>query len=145
MSVLSDASRKFAMEFSALLGKSVEVRTSHGRVYEGRLLAYDHSNMNLCLADAKDESGRTYSRVFISGSVVTEVIRKEEPFDLKGLAEALEKVFPRMVTLHEEAGVITIMDRVRITEQGVVEGSGPIAERAKKVFEEFVSSRKAQR
>jgi hypothetical protein len=47
------------------------------------------------------------------------------------------------VTLHEEAGVITVMDRVRVTEQGVVEGSGPVAERAKKVYEEFVSSRKA--
>jgi len=143
LSIVSDASRRFAMEFSSLLGKSVEVRTSQGRVYEGKLLAYDHSNLNLCLADAKDESGRTYSRVFISGSVITEIIRKEEPFDLRGLAEALERVFPKMVTLHEEAGVITIMDRVRITEQGVVEGSGPIAERAKKVFEEFVSSKKA--
>ena len=143
MSIVSDATRKFAMEFSSLLGKSVEVRTVQGKVYEGKLLAYDHSNLNLCLADAKDESGKIFSRVFISGGTVAEIIRKEEPFDLRGLAEALEKTFPRMVTLHEEAGVITIMDRVRITEQGVVEGSGPVAERAKKIFEEFVSSKRA--
>lgn len=142
MSIVSDAARKFIMELSSLMGKSVEVRTAHGRVYEGRLVAYDHSNLNLCLADAKDSEGRTLSRVFISGGVVTEIIRKEEPFDLRGLAEALEKVFPKMVTFHEEANVITIMDRVRITEQGVVEGTGPIAERAKKVFEEFISSRR---
>ena len=130
------------MELSSLLGRSVEVRTAQGRVYEGRLVAYDHSNLNLCLADARDSEGRTLSRVFIAGGSVTEIIRKEEPFDLRGLAEALERVFPKMVTLHEEAGVITVMDRVRVTEQGVVEGTGPVAERAKKVFEEFVSSRK---
>jgi len=131
------------MELSSLLGRNVEVRTVQGRVYEGRLVAYDQSSLNLCLADARDLEGRLLSRVFITGGAVAEIIRKEEPFDLKGLAEALEKVFPKMVTLHEEAGVITIMDRVRVTEQGVVEGTGPVAERARKVFEEFISSKKA--
>ena len=131
------------MELSSLLGRSVEVRTAQGRVYEGKLVAYDQNSLSLCLADAKDSEGRALSRVFIAGGSVTEIIRKEEPFDLRGLAEALERVFPKMVTLHEEAGVITIMDRVRVTEQGVVEGTGPVAERAKKVFEEFVSSRRA--
>ena len=139
---MSDATRRFAMELSSLLGRSVEVRTAQGRVYEGKLVAYDQSSLSLCLADAKDSEGRALSRVFIAGGSVTEIIRKEEPFDLRGLAEALERVFPKMVTLHEEAGVITIMDRVRVTEQGVVEGTGPVAERAKKVFEEFVSSRR---
>jgi len=139
---VSDATRRFAMELSSLLGRSVEVRTAQGRVYEGKLVAYDQSSLSLCLADAKDSEGRALSRVFIAGGSVTEIIRKEEPFDLRGLAEALERVFPKMVTLHEEAGVITIMDRVRVTEQGVVEGTGPVAERAKKVFEEFVSSRR---
>jgi len=143
LSIASDATRRFLMELSSLLGKSVEVRTVQGRVYEGKLIAYDHASLNLCLADAKDPEGKVLPRVFIAGASVAEIVRKEEVFDLKGLAEALEKVFPRMVTLHEEAGVITVMDRVRVTEQGVVEGSGPIAERAKKVFEEFVSSRRA--
>lgn len=142
MSIISDATRRFAMELSSLLGKSVEVRTAQGRIYEGRLVAYDQASLNLCLAEVRDPEGRSLSRVFIAGGAVAEIIRKEEPFDLKGLAEALEKVFPKMVTLHEEAGVITIMDRVRVTEQGVVEGTGPVAERAKKVFEEFISSRK---
>lgn len=140
--MVTDAARRFTIELSSLLGKNVEVRTSHGKVYEGKLVAFDQTSLSLCLADVKDDSGRVLSRVIISGSGVAEIIRKEEPFDLKGLAEALEKVFPKMVTLREDLGVITIMDRVRITEAGVVEGSGPIAERAKKVFEEFVSLKK---
>jgi small nuclear ribonucleoprotein (snRNP)-like protein len=143
MSIASDATRRFLMELSSLLGRNVEVRTAQGRVYEGKLIAYDHASLNLCLADVKDPEGRVLPRVFVMGASVVEIVRKEEAFDLKGLAEALERVFPRMVTLHEEAGVITVMDRVRVTEQGVVEGSGPVAERAKKVYEEFVSSRKA--
>ena len=43
-----------------------------------------------------------------------------------------------MVKLHEDLGVIVVMDKVRITKDGVVEGSGPAAERARKVYEEFV-------
>ena len=47
-------------------------------------------------------------------------------------------VFPRMVKLYEEAGVITVTDRIRVTASGVVEGTGPMAERVQKIYEEFV-------
>jgi RNA-processing ribonucleoprotein Sm-like component len=31
-----------------------------------------------------------------------------------------------------------VMDRIRVTEKGIVEGSGPAAERVQKVYEEFL-------
>jgi len=139
------ASRRFSTELSSLLDKKVKVITASGTSYEGKLLAYDQNTLSLILANAKDDKGDVYARVLINGHYVTQVLRLEEPFDLKGLAEVLEKSFPNMVVLHEDAGVITVMDRVRVSESGVIEGSGPIAERVKKIFEEFVASKQAQK
>ena len=62
----------------------------------------------------------------------------EKPFDLQSLADRLERVFPRMVRVVEGAGVILIMDKIRLSEKGIIEGSGPAAERVQKVYEEFM-------
>jgi len=58
------------------------------------------------------------------------------------LSERLEKVFPTMVRLYEDNGFIWVMDKVKVTEKGVVEGSGPAAERVQRVYEHFVSEAK---
>jgi len=138
------AVRRFSTELSSLLDKKVRVITASGSSYEGKLIAYDQSTLTLILASARDEKGNAYARVLINGHYVAQILRLEEPFDLKGLAEALEKAFPNMVVLHEDVGVITVMDRVRVTESGVIEGSGPVAERVKKIFEEFIASKQSQ-
>jgi len=63
---------------------------------------------------------------------------KEKSFDLKALASSLEKVFPTMVKLHEDEGCIWVMDKVKLTQKGVVEGYGSAAERAKIVYRQFL-------
>lgn len=138
------ASRRFSTELASLLDKKIRVIVVGGHYYEGKLVAYDQNTLSMILTNAKDEKGNIYARVVVNGHYVTEVLRLEEPFDLKGLAEVLERSFPNMVMFHEEAGVITVMDRVRVTEAGVIEGSGPVAERVKKIFEEFVASKQSQ-
>jgi hypothetical protein len=62
----------------------------------------------------------------------------EAGIDMQKLAERLNRVFPNMVRYIKEADVILVMDRIRVTRSGVVEGSGPAAERVQKVFEEFI-------
>ena len=42
-----------------------------------------------------------------------------------------------MVRYIPEARVITVMERIRVTEKGV-EGAGPIAERVRTIYERFV-------
>jgi hypothetical protein len=37
--------------------------------------------------------------------------------------------------------VIVVMDKIRVTEKGLIEGSGPAADRVKKVFDEFRKER----
>jgi len=125
-------------EMAALLNKSVTVVTLDGKRYEGVLTGFDPDRLNLSLRDVKDEKGMVMYRLILSGATVAQIYTTEKPLDLKNLAERLERVFPRMVRLYEEQGVIVVMDRIRVTEKGVVEGSGPAAERVQRIYEEFM-------
>jgi len=136
---LALASRsRFVEEMAALLNKSVTVVTLDGKRYEGVLTGFDPDRLNLSLRDVKDEKGVVMYRLILSGATVAQIYTTEKPLDLKNLAERLERVFPRMVRLYEEQGVIVVMDRIRVTEKGVVEGSGPAAERVQRIYEEFM-------
>jgi len=136
---LSIAQRKFFTEVAALMDKSVIVATTTEKTYSGTLIGINPDTLSLCLAEAKDEKGRTLHRVFLNGNVVAQILSVEKPFDLKALADRLEKVFPTMVRLYEDKGFIWVMDRVKLTEKGVVEGSGPAADRVQKVYDQFIS------
>jgi hypothetical protein len=82
--------------------------------------------------------------MFFGGNSVSQVFVSERPFNLKGLSERLEKVFPKMVRFYEDAGVIVVMDRIRVGPNGILEGSGPMAERVQRVFDEFMRETKTQ-
>src|SRR3972149_1147447 len=140
---MSVAQRKFSTEISALLDKSVLVVTVDKKNYTGSLVGIDPETLSLCLADAKDESGRTLSRVVLNGSVVAQILAVEKPFDLKALADRLEKVFPTLIKLYEDKGFIWVMEKIKVTEKGVVEGTGPAAERVQRVYDQFLSEIKA--
>ena len=140
---MSLAQRKYFTEVAALVDKTVIVATTTGKTFTGMLIGINPDNMSLCLSDAKDESGKLANRVFLNGTTVAQILATEKPFDLKALAGRLEKVFPTMVKLYEDKGFIWVMDKVKLTERGVVEGSGPAAERVHRVYEQFMSETKA--
>jgi len=58
--------------------------------------------------------------------------------DLKELARRLSRTFPDLVTMSDSTNTITVMGRVKVTSEGVAEGSGPVADRVKTIFEEYV-------
>jgi len=136
MSSLPD--RKFMEEVSGLLQKIVTVSTTDGKNYTGVLVGLDSHTLNVCLSEVKDESGHIVHRLLLNGGKVTQIFSSEKPFDLQALADRLERVFPRMVKVSEGAGIIVVMDRIRVSERGILEGTGPAAERVQKVYEEFV-------
>ena len=140
---MSAAQRKFFGEIAALLENSVMVTTVDGKNYTGTLAGIVPDTLSLCLAEAKDDKGNALHRVVLNGSIVAQIFAVEKPFDLKALAERLDKVFPTMVKLYEDKGFIWVMDKVKVTEKGVEEGRGPAAERVQKVYDQFVSERKA--
>lgn len=141
---MSVAQRKYFSEITALADKNVVVITAAGKKFSGILLGINPDTMSLCLAEAKDEEGKVLHRVFLNGNNVTQILSVEKPFDLKALADRVEKVFPTMVKLYEDKGFIWVMDKVKVTERGVVEGSGPAAERVEKVFVQFMGEAKGK-
>jgi len=136
---LSVAQRKFFTEVTALVDKSVIVSTITEKTYSGTLIGINPDTLSLCLAEAKDKEGKSLHRVFLNGNIVAQILSVEKPFDIKALADRLEKVFPTMVRLYEDKGFIWVMDKVKVTEKGVAEGTGPAAERVQKVYEQFIS------
>lgn len=139
---MSVAQRKFFTEVGALVDKPVMVVTMAGKSYSGSLVGINPDTLSLCLAEAKDEKGRVLHRVFLNGTVVAQILAIEKPFDLKALADRLEKVFPTLVKLYEDKGFIWVMEKIKVTEKGLMEGSGPAAERVQKVYDQFVSEAK---
>ena len=136
---MSVAQRKFFGEVVALIEKPVIVETTTGKKFTGTLIGINPDSLNLCIDEAKDETGQLAHRVFLSGNVVAQISSTEKPFDLKALANRLEKVFPTMIKLYEDKGFIWIMNKVKLTEKGVVEGSGPAAERVQRTYTQFIS------
>ncbi len=136
---MSIAQRKFFTEVAALADTNVIVTTTTGKTYSGILIGINPDTLSLCLAEAKDEKRQTLHRVFLNGNVVAQILSVEKPFDLKALADRLEKVFPTMVKLYEDNGFIWVMNKVKVTEKGVVDGSGPAADRVQRVYEHFMS------
>lgn len=137
---LTTATRKFNLEMEALLNKEVAVVTTSGKTFTGILLGYDFETKSICLGRAKSSDGEEYARIFIYGHHITYVYTLKPILDLKEFASILEKYFPKMVKYIEEARVITVMNKIRISEHGV-EGTGPIAERIRRLFEEYVKEK----
>jgi len=136
MSSLPD--RRFMEEITSQLQRNVTVLTKDGKNYTGILSGVDSHSLNICLTGVKDDTGRVLNKLFLNGSNVAQIFSTEKPFNLQALAERLERVFPRMIRVNEGAGIITVMDRIRVSEKGIVEGTGPAAERVQRVYDEFV-------
>ena len=133
------ASRKFFEELGQLIDKPVRVEGTDGKVYDGVLLGYDGNSLSVCLGDVEGDQGTKIHRVFIYGSTIVGISASERPFNLAGLAERLERVFPSMVRIYHDAGTLVVMDKIRVNESGVVEGSGPAADRVRDIFQRFVN------
>jgi len=130
--------RMYFEELSKILRRVVTVVLTDGKTFVGELVGYTPNTMSICLVNARDEKGKEVPRLFVNGSIVAQIYATEKPFDLKGLADRLEKVFPRLVKLYDDIGVIVVMDRIRVNANGILEGSGPAAERVQRVYEEFM-------
>ena len=139
MSVTSGG-RRFVGELNGFIDKNVKVVTMRGASYDGKLIGFDPTTLSICIEDAITNKEK-YSRAIIRGDSVSEILLKEKPFDMKGLSERLQKLFPNMVKYYEEAGFVTVMERIRVTVDGV-EGAGPMVERVKKVYDQYVLEQK---
>ena len=138
---VSAGGRRYLGELNGFVDKNVRIMTTRGTAYDGKLIAFDPSTLSVCLEDVTVDKER-YPRVIVRGDAVSEILLKEKPFDIKGLSERLSKLFPNMVKYYEDAGFITVMDRIRVTPEGV-EGTGPMVDRVKRVYDQYMMEQKA--
>ena len=129
--------RKFFEELGQLVGKPVVVEDAAGKNYEGTLLGYDSQSMSVALGNVKGTQGTLYHRLFITGNNIARIMATDTPFNLDGLKERLDRVFPNMVQTFPEAGVLVVMNKIRVNETGVIEGTGPAASRVQDIYNRF--------
>ena len=131
------AESRFFKEMAGMLNSKIKVIT-RDKIYEGTFLGYDRQSMSICLGAAEDDGGIEYPKIIIFGNTILEIIETGKAFDLKALADDLDKLFPKgEVVYSPEARVIMVLNNIKVTEFGV-EGSGPLAERVKNVYDRFV-------
>jgi small nuclear ribonucleoprotein (snRNP)-like protein len=131
-------SRKFGEETLQFLGKKVSVETSDQKVYNGTLTGIDEK-LDVVL-DNVDVQG--ILKLILNGSFVKEIKLMEKPFDFKALSERLARVFPGLVKIREDVGAIIVMDKIKVTQAGVEEGVGLVADRVRAIYEEFMRETK---
>lgn len=126
--------RKFYEEILQFVGKKVSIETTYEKNYNGILTAIDEK-LDTVLENVE---GHGILRIIINGSFVKEIKLLEKPFDLKGLADRLSRVFPGLVKIRDDVKAIIVMDKIKVTEYGIEEGSGLAADRVKSIYEEFM-------
>jgi small nuclear ribonucleoprotein (snRNP)-like protein len=127
-------SRKFGEETLQFLGKKVSIETSDNKVYSGTLAGID-DKLNVALDNVE---GHGIMKLILNGSFVKEVRLMEKPFDFKALADRFTRVFPGLVKIRDDIGAIIIMDRIKVTQSGVEEGTGPTADRVRQIYDDFM-------
>jgi small nuclear ribonucleoprotein (snRNP)-like protein len=132
--------RKFGEELNAFLGKHVVVVTAEGKEYNGQLTGVDE-RLNLVL-DKVVGAGPNVFKVAMNGDSVREIRLTERPFDFKALGERLNRVFPGLVSVREDIGAIIVMEKVKVTEKGVTEGTGLAADKVRAIFDDYVREAK---
>jgi small nuclear ribonucleoprotein (snRNP)-like protein len=132
-------SRKFAEESIQFLGKKVSIETSDNKNYSGILVGLSEK-FDLILNDVDSQQ---IQKMMINGLFVKEIKLLERPFDLKALADRLSRIFPGLVKIRDDIGAIIVMDKIKVTESGLEEGSGLAASRVKAIYEEFLKESKS--
>lgn len=126
--------RKFGEETLQFLGKKVSIETSDNKVYSGTLAGIDE-RLDVVLDNVEAHG---IMKLILNGSYVREVRLMEKPFDFKALADRFTRVFPGLVKIRDDIGAIIIMDRIKVTQSGVEEGTGPTADRVRQIYDDFM-------
>jgi small nuclear ribonucleoprotein (snRNP)-like protein len=131
------ASQNFTKELALFVNEEIKIETVNGDKIDGTLIAYDPGTLSIILEDAFIE-GEEFKRIMVNGNSVVKIYLKEKRVDMEKLAGMIEKRFPKLVEYRKELGVILVMNRIRVSEEGVEGPSGPATERVQKIYENFI-------
>ena len=133
------AMKAFNRELAAVVGATIEVTVKDGKMYAGTLKGIDMTTLSIVLSDVVDMANNSkIPKIFIYGSNIVSFSVAEREISLEGLAKELEKSFPPGgVRFFPETGVIVVMNKIRITPEGV-DGSGPLYERVAAIADDWL-------
>ena len=109
-----------------------------GRIYNGTLTGIDE-RLDIVLDNVE---GQGILKMIVNGAYVKEIKLMEKPFDYKALSDRLSRVFPGLVKIREDVGAIIVMEKIKVTETGIQEGSGLTTDRVKVIYDEFIRETK---
>lgn len=139
------SSRRVSGDLNTLIDKTIIVKLSNNKTYSGILSSFELSPFIISLTNAKDNENNTYYKVIINGSVITEILVKNAPiFDPREFAELVAKelnIRSADIKVYEEAGIVTILDKIKVSENGV-EGSGPLAQKVYDIYNAYIEKKK---
>lgn len=129
--------RQYNTELGLLIDKIVKVYLDDDKFFVGQLKGISEDS-NLILINVKNEKKKTFPKILVKSSYYNYVSLEEEPFPMQALADRIAKIFsPGHVDLKEEQNVISILNGKIIVDEEGVRGSGPSADRVRKIFEQF--------
>ena len=129
--------RPYNTELQSLIDKIVKVYCNDDKFFVGQLKGVSEDS-NLILVNAKNEKSKEFTKILLKSSFYNYVSVEEEPFPMQSLAERISKIFSKgHVNYIPEQNVISILNGKIIVDENGVRGSGPSADRVKKIFEQF--------
>ena len=129
--------RPYNTELQTLIDKIVKVYCDNDKYFVGQLKGVSEDS-NLILANVKNEKSKEFTKILLKSSFYNYVSVEEEPFPMQALAERISKIFSKgHVNYIPEQNVISILNGKIIVDENGVRGSGPSADRVKKIFEQF--------
>ncbi len=137
------ASSPMVKELNLLIDKEVTVEFKDGKKLKGVLKAIDPATLNIVLGDiaiGKD----LYSKIVFSGDSIKAIYLRAVQFDMAELRRRLERVFPKMVNYKADERAVVVMGKFKVTEDGVEGEPGPILERVKRVYDEYIKELRGQ-
>ncbi|MCK4379982.1 MAG: Lsm family RNA-binding protein [Candidatus Lokiarchaeota archaeon] len=130
--------RQYNTELGSLVDKIVKVYLDKDKFFVGQLKGVSE-NSNLILTNAKNEKNKPFPKLFIRNSFYNFVSLEEEPFPMKALADRIATIFTKgHVNYIEDQNIISILNGKIIVDENEVRGSGPSADRVKKIFDQFM-------
>ncbi|MFX1405499.1 MAG: Lsm family RNA-binding protein [Promethearchaeota archaeon] len=129
--------RQYNTELGLLIDKIVKVYLDQDKFFVGQLKGVSEDS-NLIIVNAKNEKNKVFPKILIRSSYYNYVTVEEEPFPMKALADRIATIFSKgHVNYIEDQNIISILNGKIIVDEEGVRGSGPSADRVKKIFEQF--------
>ena len=129
--------RQYNTELGLLLDKIVKVYLDQDKFFVGQLKGVSEDS-DLILVNAKNEKTKTFPKLLIRSTYYNFISVEEEPFPMQALADRIATIFSKgHVNYIEDQNIISILNGKIIVDENGVRGTGPSADRVKKIFDQF--------